>query len=180
MGDTEHEADVVVIVDYDPSWESLYEVSAAEIRDVLGPWVVDVAHIGSTSVPGLAAKPIIDMQVSVNDLSATPAIVDALRQAGYEYVPEFETEMPFRRYFRRTTNGRRTHHIHLVERSNTEWWDRHIAFRDWLRSHPEDCERYAALKRTLAAEHRQDPAAYTDAKSPFVKSIEARARAAAE
>jgi GrpB-like predicted nucleotidyltransferase (UPF0157 family) len=168
--------DPVEIVEYDARWAMAYDEASDEIREALRRWIVDIAHIGSTAVPGLAAKPVIDMQVAVEDLSATPAIADALDPLGYEYVPELEAEMPFRRYFRRSVKGRRTHQIHLVERSNTEWWDRHIAFRDWLRRHPEDRDRYGDLKRNLAVEHQWDRVAYTEAKSAFVQSIESQAR----
>jgi GrpB-like predicted nucleotidyltransferase (UPF0157 family) len=152
-----------------------YEVAAAEIGNALQPWIVEIEHIGSTAVPGLAAKPVIDMQVGVRDLSATPDIVEALTRLGYEYLPELEDDLPSRRYFRRRVARRRTHQIHLVERSDIEWWDRHLAFRDWLRAHPDDRDAYARLKRSLAAEHRDDRAAYTDAKSAFVRAIEAQA-----
>ena len=94
---------------------------------------------------------------------------------GYEYVPEYEDELPDRRYFRRSSGGRHTHHVHVVERSNTSWWDRHIAFRDWLRSHPEDRDRYAALKRLLAEEYGNDRRGYTEAKTAFVSEIELKA-----
>lgn len=169
--------DPVEIVDYDARWAADYVEASTELRHALEPWLVGIAHVGSTAVPGLAAKPVIDIQVAVRDLCATPEIVDALRPLGYEYVPELEAETPFRRYFRRSTHGRRTHQIHLVEESNTAWWDRHLAFRDWLRSHPDDRDRYAELKLELAVEHRWDRGAYTDAKSAFVQSIESRARA---
>jgi GrpB-like predicted nucleotidyltransferase (UPF0157 family) len=173
---SESDADAVEIVDYDARWPGEYEDAAGEIRAALAPWILEVAHIGSTAVPGLPAKPVIDMLVGVKELSATPDIVVALQDLDYEYVPALEVELPFRRYFRRWANGRRTHQIHLVERSNTEWWDRHIAFRDWLRAHPDDRDRYAALKRSLAAAYRWDRLAYTDAKTEFVGSIVNRSR----
>ena len=169
------EPDPVVIVDHDPCWARAYEVAAGELVAVLEPWVVAIEHIGSTAVPGLAAKPVIDIQVGVRSLDDTAAIVDALRSLGYEYVLELEAELPERRYFRRWADGRRTHQIHLVERANQDWWDRHVAFRDWLRTHPEDRERYAALKRRLAREHPHDLAAYTDGKTAFVQAVERQA-----
>ena len=168
--------DPVEIVEYDARWPSEYDATSEELRNALSPWLVDIAHIGSTAVPGLAAKPVIDMQIAVTDLAATSAIVHALEPLGYEYVPELEAELPFRRYFRRSVNGRRTHQIHLVERSNTDWWARHVAFRDWLRSHPDDRDRYGELKKRLAVQHRWDRAVYTDGKTEFVQAIERRAR----
>jgi GrpB-like predicted nucleotidyltransferase (UPF0157 family) len=99
-------------------------------------------------------------------------IVAAVEALGYVYVPEFEHVLPNRRYFRRTSPvGVTTHHVHLVERADHEWWDRHIRFRDWLRAHPKDRDRYAALKRSLATEHRDDRDSYTEGKSAFIASV---------
>ena len=165
-----------MIAEYDPTWPEAYTVAAGELASVLGPWVVAIEHIGSTAVPGLAAKPVIDIQVGVRSLDDAAAIVDAVRSLGYEYVPELEAELPERRYFRRWLDGHRTHQIHLVERTNRTWWERHVAFRDWLRTHDDDRERYAALKRRLALEHPDDLGAYTDGKTAFVQAIERQAR----
>lgn len=170
------EPDLVVIVDHDPGWARAYEVAAEELAGVLEPWVVAIEHIGSTAVPGLAAKPVIDIQVGVRSLEDSDAIVAAVRSLGYEYVPELEADLPERRYFRRWSDGHRTHQVHLVERANRAWWERHVAFRDWLRAHPEDRDRYAALKRRLAREHPSDLRAYTDGKTGFVQDVEHRAR----
>jgi GrpB-like predicted nucleotidyltransferase (UPF0157 family) len=167
-------SDPIEIVDPDPAWASQGEAAAAEVADALEAYVVEVQHIGSTAVSGLPAKPVIDLLVGVRTLDDTPAIVAAVTGLGYEYVPEFEDELPDRRYFRRFTHGVRSHQVHLVERTDTEWWDRHVAFRDWLRTHDDDRDAYADLKRRLAVEHRDDRAAYTDAKSDFIHAIERR------
>lgn len=169
-------AEPVVIVDHDARWFQAFDVAAAELCAALEPWVVAVEHIGSTAVVGLAAKPIIDIQVGVTSLDASSQIVSAVEVLGYVYVPEHERELPNRRYFRRTSSvGVTTHHVHLVERGDHEWWDRHIRFRDWLRTHPDDRDRYAALKRSLAIEHRDDRDGYTQAKSAFIASVIERA-----
>ena len=167
--------DPVEIVPYDPAWPAAAVAATDEVVAALAPWVLDVEHIGSTAVPGLAAKPVIDLMVGVRSLDDSPAIIVAVEGLGYEYGPEFEIEVPSRRYFRRYVDGVRTHQIHLVERTDTAWWDRHVAFRDWLRTHDDDRDAYADLKRRLAVEHRHDRAAYTDAKSDFIHAIEARA-----
>jgi len=164
-----------VIIEHDPGWADAYAVAAAELSSALRPWVVSIEHIGSTSVPGLAAKSVIDIQVGVRSLDESAVIVRAVESLGYEYVPELEADLPDRRYFRRWSNGRRTHQIHLVERGNSHWWERHVAFRDWLRIHEEDRDAYAALKRRLAEEHRHDLEAYTDGKTEFVLAIERQA-----
>jgi GrpB-like predicted nucleotidyltransferase (UPF0157 family) len=169
-------AEPVVIVDHDARWFDDFDVAAAELRGALRPWIVDIEHIGSTAVAALAAKPIIDIQVAVVSLDVDTQIVAAVEALGYTYVPEYERELPNRRYFRRTSStGVTTHHVHLVERTDHEWWDRHIRFRDWLRAHPDDRDRYAALKRALAAEYRDDRDGYTEVKSGFIDSVVERA-----
>jgi GrpB-like predicted nucleotidyltransferase (UPF0157 family) len=166
--------DPVEIVEADPAWAAMGEAAIVEVTAALGRHVVEVQHIGSTAVPGLAAKPVIDLLVGVRSLGDSPAIVEAVTGLGYEYVPELEDELPDRRYFRRFTDGVRSHQVHLVERADAGWWDRHVAFRDWLRTHDDDRDAYAALKRRLAVEHRHDRVAYTDAKSDFVHDVERR------
>lgn len=172
----------IVICEYDAEWPRRYAIAATEVRATLAPWIVQIEHIGSTAVPGLPAKPVIDIMIGVRSLAASAEIVPAVETFGYEYVPDFEEVFPFRRYFRRWDgDGRcRTHQIHLVERDNLEWWSRHINFRDWLRAHDDDRDAYAELKRSLAATFRNDRIGYTDAKQEFVRAIEARAAAAME
>lgn len=168
--------DPVVVVPYDKVWPSLFEEERVRIERAVGPWVEQIEHIGSTAVPGLAAKPIIDIMVGVGSLEDSPLIVERLAAIGYEYVPELERQMPARRYFRKMHAGRRTHQIHLVERSNAEWWDRHVLFRDHLRAHPGIAEEYARLKCELSERFGQDRAAYTDAKTAFITDIVRRAK----
>ena len=166
------DGDPVEVVAYDERWVDSFTVAEQELRVALAPFVLDIEHIGSTAVPGLAAKPVIDIQVGVRALDDSAEIVASVESLGYEYVPEFEDELPDRRYFRRWAEGRRTHQVHVVERSNTDWWDRHVRFRDWLRSHDDDRDRYATLKLKLAAAHKDDRRTYTDAKSDFIRRIE--------
>jgi GrpB-like predicted nucleotidyltransferase (UPF0157 family) len=168
----------IEIADYDPEWPRTYACEAQDVRAAIAPWLLEIQHIGSTAVPGLPAKPVIDIMVGVRSLDASAEIVAALENVGYEYLPAFEGMFPFRRYFRRWEADHRSHQIHLVERDNLEWWDRHIAFRDWLRTHDDDRDAYAALKRSLAAIFRDDRVGYTDAKEEFVRAVEARAAAA--
>ncbi len=167
--------DPVVVVPYDEAWPSLFEEERARIERAIVPRMEQIEHIGSTSVPGLAAKPVIDIMVGVRSLEDSPALVGRLEAIGYEYVPEFEQQIPFRRYFRKLRGGRRTHQIHLVERSNAEWWVRHVLFRDYLRAHPEVAEGYARLKYEVSDRFREDRAAYTDAKTGFISEIVRRA-----
>ena len=169
-------ADPVVVVPYDDAWPSLYEEERARIERAIGPWVEGIEHVGSTAVPGLAAKPVIDIMVGVKSLDDSPILVERLVGIGYEYVPEFERVLPFRRYFRKMREGRRTHQIHLVERSNTEWWDRHLLFRDYLRADPEIAGEYAHLKYELSDRFGEDRVAYTDAKTHFISEVVRRAQ----
>jgi len=166
----------VVIVDFDRRWPALYERARAELLTAVGPWLVAVEHVGSTAVPGLAAKPVIDIMAGLRSLGAAAHCIPRLQALGYEYVPPFEAELPERRYFRRNAGAVRTHQVHMVETSS-EFWERHLLFRDYLRAHPETAAEYAALKRNLAARFRDQREAYTDAKGPFIRAVEARARA---
>ncbi len=170
-------ADPVLVVPYDPRWPALFEEERARVEAAIGPWTLETEHVGSTAVRGLDAKPVIDIMVGVRSLEDSPVLVERLTGIGYEYVPEFEEDLPLRRYFRKAQRGRRTHQIHLVERTNAEWWDRHILLRDYLREHPETAREYAELKRNLAARLRDDRGAYTDAKTHFISAVVERARA---
>ena len=165
----------VVIVEYDPRWPALYEAEASAILGAIGHVIVALEHVGSTSVPGLGAKPIIDILAGVRILADAAQCVEPLRGLGYEYVPEYEAEIPDRRYFRKGPPAGRTHHLHLVEHGG-EFWMRHLLFRDYLRAHPEAAQAYDRLKRELAARFGSDRDGYTDAKTEFVRSIEAKTR----
>ena len=163
--------DPVVLVPYEEAWPSLFEEERTRIEGAVGPWVEEVEHIGSTAVPGLAAKPVIDIMVGVRSLEDTPVLVARLETIGYEYVPELERQMPFRRYFRKLAGGRRTHQIHLVERSDSAFWDRYLLFRDYLRAHPEVAEGYTRLKYEVSDRFREDGATYTGAKTDFIAEV---------
>ena len=169
-------AEPVEIVPYDPRWPSLFERERQVIESAINPYVREIQHVGSTAVPGLAAKPVLDIMVGVRTLEDAPACVEGLTGIGYEYVPEFEEQLPWRRFFRKLHEGRRTHQIHLVERSDREWWDRHIAFRDYLRLHSEAAREYGRLKQDLAERFRDDRDIYTDAKTDFITALERRAK----
>ena len=159
---------------YDPRWASMFEEARAEILSRCGALVVGVEHIGSTSVPGLAAKPIIDIMAGVEALDDAPALIESLAAIGFEFVPK--NDFPGRRFFRRGLRGAGTHHLHVVEHGGWEW-RRHLLFRDHLRAHPERAADYERLKRELAARHGPDRGAYTDAKTPFIESVVERALA---
>jgi GrpB-like predicted nucleotidyltransferase (UPF0157 family) len=169
----------VQIVDYDPGWPAMFEAEKKSVLQTAGAWLVDIQHVGSTSVPSLAAKPVIDMMAAVASLDEAQHIIQPLAALGYDYVPEYEVEMPERRYFRKGRRGRDgdKYHLHVVQMDGA-FWRRHLAFRDYLRAHPDTARQYAELKRRLAAEHGTDVDGDTDAKSEFILGIQEKAAAA--
>ena len=164
----------VRVVDADPGWATAFETEAARVREALGPLCTRVDHTGSTSVPGLAAKPVLDLQVSVTDLDIAE-LERLLAPLGYVHiaVPDdaLTAEYPF---FCRPSRGTRTHHIHAC-RAGGDQEMRHLALRDYLIARPDEAAAYAALKRDLATRFREDRQAYIDGKDAFVKELEARA-----
>lgn len=161
---TDERANPVVVVQYDPRWPHRFYELAEPIRRTLGDIALRIDHIGSTSVPGLAAKPVIDIQISVASLEPLDPFRAPLEGLGHVY----RAANPHRtkRYFREPPDLPRTH-IH-VRRAGS--WSEQFAllFRDHVRDHPEVAERYAYLKRELAVRHRDDRQGYVDAKGPFI------------
>ena len=142
---------------------------ARAIRQVLGDTLVGIEHVGSTAVPGLAAKPVIDIIVSVTSLAAA---IPALEALGYDC--RGENGIPGRLFFRKgLVEFRRTHHLHLVEVGH-EQWKFTLAFRNYLRSHPGDMRRYEEVKRALAEKFRDNRSAYTNGKADFIRAILAK------
>jgi GrpB-like predicted nucleotidyltransferase (UPF0157 family) len=164
----------IVIEPYNPAWVTAFQNEAVMIHLVVGRYITVIEHIGSTSVPGLAAKPIIDILIGVKTLADTPHFVPFLNGLGYLYKPEFEVDLPERRYLYKTKDGLDTFHLHMVE-PDTAFFRRHIAFRDYLRSHPETAAEYADLKIKLAQRFGADREGYTNAKTAFIKDIETKA-----
>lgn len=170
---------MIEIHHYNPAWPVLYEEERVRLRAVLGDRLAGLEHVGSTSVPGLAAKPIIDILAGVVRLELAEACIEPLVALGYRYRPEYESVMPERRYFQREADGRRTHHLHLVA-IDSDFWERHLLFRDYLRAHPRVAAHYETLKRVLRDRCVDDPGAYADSKTPFIRQVEALARAERE
>ncbi len=168
----------IVIADYDPRWPAMYAEESARIQNVIGEWLLGIEHVGSTSVPGLAAKPVVDMMPGLRSLDDAPHVIKPLQKLGYQYFPEHETVMPERRYFALPAGdehrGRRRFHLHIVE-TTSAFWRRHLAFRNHLRAHADVASEYAALKRSLAAEYGSDRVGYTEAKTKFITRIESLA-----
>jgi GrpB-like predicted nucleotidyltransferase (UPF0157 family) len=175
----------VEIVPYDPAWPERFRRESEFLLTVLPPGIVGrIEHFGSTAVPGLPAKPIVDMLVEVSDLAVVrERVVPILESLGYDYFwrpTRGDDVPPFYAWFvKRDRDGRRTHHLHMVEREFHEHWDR-LRFRDHLIARPDVAEAYARLKLELAARHPRDRVAYTEGKSAFIAAIMERIAAEGE
>ncbi|KTC72542.1 glutamate rich protein GrpB [Legionella birminghamensis] len=159
---------IVQVVPYDINWPLKFADEAKEIKVALGANCIEIHHIGSTSVPGLAAKPVIDMIPVVLDITRVEHANAAMLAIGYEAKGEYG--MPFRRYFQKG-GKQRTHHVHVFEVGSPEI-ERHLKFRDWMRDHSEDREAYALLKQGLAHKYPDDIDAYCLGKDEFITSID--------
>lgn len=154
--------------EHQPAWPSQFADVAALLHPVLGP-AMAIEHIGSTAVPGLCAKPVLDVLLGADALQAFDSRVESLAQLGFVYRPAYEDEVPDRRYFVRAADGALPRvHAHGVVRGGPLWRS-HLQFRDLLRADAAVRETYAALKRQLAQMHADDKAAYTLAKAPFIR-----------
>ncbi|WP_431984735.1 GrpB family protein [Streptomyces qinglanensis] len=171
-GDPENEP--VLVVDYDSAWASKFDAEAAILQEQLAPWIVSgIHHVGSTSVPGLPAKPIIDILVGVESLEHSRPCIEKAAALGYLYWP-YRTEVMH--WFCKPHPARRTHHLHLVPTGSPRYLDE-LAFRDALRADTALAGRYAVLKRDLAVRFRDDREAYTKHKAPFVREVLAASQA---
>ena len=166
--------DPVVIVDYDPRWAEMFVEEETRIVGALNGLDVAVEHVGSTSVPGLAGKPIIDIMVVAPNPATEEKTIAPLTALGYDY--RGELGIPGRFYFSKARPYR--YHLHMYPRCHPEV-ERLLLFRDYLRANPSAASKYAKLKRALAEKFRDDRGAYTEAKNDFIKSIEAKARLSA-
>lgn len=155
----------------DAAWQQRGERECRLLDAVLAPWLVaPVEHVGSPAVPGLAAKPILDLQAAGADLGFAPRIARVLAPAGWHWVAPELDRRPWRRFFVKVIDGHRAAHLHVMRRDNARWGEQ-LAFRDALRGDPSLAERYAALKMTLAAAHAGDRETYTAAKADFVRAV---------
>lgn len=162
--------DRVIVAPADPAWAVRYRIEAQLLRVILSELDPGVEHIGSTAVPGLAAKPVIDLLIGVPGLERFAPYAHRLAAYGYEYDPDQERVVPDRRFFKRVVAGVRTHHLHVVER-NGPLWQRYLGFRDALRADTALAHRYAQLKLTLAERYPEDREAYTAGKTSFVQGV---------
>ena len=164
-------ANPVIIVDYDLNWPGLFQSLRKRIADALGDIAAAIEHVGSTAVPGLAAKPIIDIDVLLASETMLPAAIERLASLGYLH--RGNLGIPEREAFFAPANDP-PHHLYVCPPSSAEF-RRHMAFRDCLRAHPKDAKIYGELKTALAERFREDRSAYNNAKSEFVADLTSRA-----
>ena len=151
----------VEVVQYDDAWPARFTAEADQIRAAVGSELRRIDHVGSTSVPGLAAKPVIDIALSIESFDTLD--IAALEALGYRYVSEYDELTPNRRYF-----SKPGYHLHAYEQEHEEFLD-YVRFRDYLRTHDEDRDAYGALKLRLSRDHER--AEYQEGKNPFVARL---------
>lgn len=158
----------IVIEPYDPAWPAMFEAERILLEETLAPWLAGpVEHIGSTAIPGLPAKPIIDIAGPVFDLESSRPAIEAAARLSYYFFPYKPDEF---HWFCKPSDFERTHHLHLIPVGAPLWRER-LLFRDYLRAHSDAAAAYAELKFRLAEQHRDDREAYTEAKTEFIKRI---------
>ncbi|MEN1969081.1 GrpB family protein [Lentibacillus sp. N15] len=161
----------VKITPYNEDWPTKFTKEANILEEIFGSEIVDIHHIGSTSIMGLKAKPIIDIMPVVKDINNVALFNDAMKQIGYEV--KGENGLPGRRYFQKGGDNR-THHVHIYERDHPDI-KRHLAFRDYLRMHPDVAKQYGDLKEALTQRFPHDIASYIKGKEQLVLTIEKKA-----
>lgn len=162
----------IIVRDYDPLWIEKYREESSLVKGILAENCVAIYHIGSTSVPGLAAKPIIDIMAVVRSLAEVDSVAENFSEIGYEYLGEFG--ITGRRYLRKG-GDERTHQIHIFQADDWKNIGRHLAFRDYMRTHEKERDEYAKIKKSLAQRFPYDIDGYCDGKESFVREIEKRA-----
>lgn len=158
----------VIVSPYDPQWASEFEKLSSFLKSVLGFLAIDIHHVGSTSVPGLAAKPILDVDVVIKDRSELNEVIQRLATIGYRH--EGDLDIPGREAFKYDTTPFMAHHLYVLSQDAQEL-KRHLAFRDHLRSHPQDRDAYGAVKLIAAKAHPKDIDAYIADKNDIIQII---------
>jgi len=164
----------IVIVEYDQEWPRRYEAERDRIMEKIGSEISAIEHIGTTAVPGVCAKPVIDMMVAVPGPGKADGLLTALSQIGYEDVTKIEDNDEWFYCLGRGSCAL-YYHLHLVK-ADSEHWRRHIAFRNYLRAHPDTALEYCRLKRALARMYRTQREKYTESKTEFIERVVAEAR----
>jgi GrpB-like predicted nucleotidyltransferase (UPF0157 family) len=162
----------IEVVPYNIHWKEQYQKEASSLREVLGEQLAGIYHIGSTSIPTVWAKPIIDILIEANSLEEVDKLNKKFKRLGYE--PRGEFGIPNRRYFPKG-GDERTHHVHIFPKGHKEV-TRHLAFRDYLIVHPEEAQVYAELKKKLAVEYEYSPSDYSNGKNALIQELEEKAK----
>ena len=163
----------VEVVPYNYDWQDLFQAEAKQWFDLLNSNVIAIHHIGSTAIPNIYAKPIIDLLIEVKQINQVDQCNTAIAAKNYDIMGEYG--IPGRRYFRKHNSvGIRTYHIHIYEQ-NSPQIQRHLAFRDYMRTHPKDAQKYSQLKQELALKYPEDIESYMDGKDKFIKDIDQKA-----
>jgi len=162
----------IYIADYDERWPALYREVSRSLVEAFGDYACEMQHVGSTSVPGLGAKPIIDIAVNLRDYPLPQNVIEAMEALGYTHMGEYG--IAGRHYFKRYSDDGLMVHVHAYSPGNEEWAS-HLLFRDYLRAHPEAARDYESLKRDLAAKYADQREVYTESKTNFVQEILRRA-----
>ncbi len=164
----------IEVVPHKPRWSELFQEAVEDLTAVFGPEIVAAHHIGSTAIPGILAKPIVDVLLVVRDIDKIDSFNPEMMEQGYR--PQGEFGIPARRFFIKGSETYRTHHVHVFEDGHAAI-DRHLAFRDYLRAHPDQAQAYSRLKDKLARQFPHDIDGYMAGKNGFIKEIERRAEA---
>ncbi len=160
----------VALADADPAWPAMFEAERRRIEDAMPGTFVAIEHIGSTAVPGLRAKPLIDMLAGVRSLDEMFALNETMDRVGYTTSPALNASLKTRQWFMRQTGGVRKYHLHAVVHGSDDWTTR-LHFRDRLRAEPALCLRYVALKEELACRFAGNREAYTEGKADFIAAV---------
>lgn len=161
--------DSIVLTEYSAEWPNHYSAAARDLLDTFPDEILGIEHVGSTAVPGIRAKPIIDLMVGVSSMEIADELIPKLLQMGWDTSATFNQSLVDRRFLLRWPNGIRTHHLHLVIFRGQDWTNK-LAFRDLLRANTTIRAQYEKLKADLARKFANDREAYTDGKSDFISS----------
>jgi GrpB-like predicted nucleotidyltransferase (UPF0157 family) len=160
------ERGIVRLAPYTNHWQRLFEEEKVRIQTAIGRWVLDIQHVGSTAIPGIVAKPILDIGVAVESFEKASVCIEPMERLGYEY--RGENGIPRRHFF--VMGDPRTHHVHVNEILGRDW-ENQIFFRDYLILHPEFAKQYTTLKLRLAERFPTDREAYLEGKAPFIERV---------
>ena len=164
---------VVKLSKYNPKWKTLFEEESALIFSAAENFIIDIQHIGSTAIPDVVAKPIIDILAAIDSLSNISKIIEPLKKI--DYIHRGEQGIPGRHLFVKGGEGFRTHHLHVVVKNHQEW-TKHILFRDYLRANPKEADKYSRLKQVLLKKFEFEREKYTTGKSEFIEKIIKKAK----